>query len=230
MLDLIFTIEPKPQCGFQITSQRPEGKEEYIYITKVIYNAVKETDVKTTYYKQNSLEDINVIHQGDDGWYSIQQILIPKRPEGEGESIPPFFWDFNQYGIITLYDSQDKQTNAETVFEFVERHLNSDYFVHSPVQEFFQICKLWECYLQYSLALLSNCLGKCESEDPQLRFKRDMVWMALNVLNYYKDMQIRFGEDHFAQMQLILENFINCYGMCSNISIKNTNSCGCHRV
>lgn len=84
----------------------------------------------------------------------------------------------------------------------------------------FATCNLQKCYYKFCQSYLQNlCTGKCSQQNIQ---NRDIIWMALNTINYLLDLE------RYAEAQSILEEINRCSGLCNKISVKQGgSSCGC---
>lgn len=83
-------------------------------------------------------------------------------------------------------------------------------------------CGLHECYFHIAMQLLQSA-GPCSTQDSaDLVYKRDMVWMGINVINYLLDL----GDPYTAA--LVLKKLEECNGVCSKwLQHKPFKDCGC---
>jgi hypothetical protein len=50
----------------------------------------------------------------------------------------------------------------------------------------FMLANLWTCYVKLCQSLFESSLLKCKkSTSEDLTFRRDVVWMTINILGYY---------------------------------------------
>lgn len=93
-------------------------------------------------------------------------------------------------------------------------------------KNFFSVCYLRKCFISLSQKLF-NARGfdKCfnvKKLDESLRYKRDLVWAALNVIEYMID------SNQLAEAQRLLEQINGCNGLCSKEETGEQN-CGCSK-
>ena len=91
------------------------------------------------------------------------------------------------------------------------------------VYNFFSVCQLRKCYVALCQKIFNDrgfdrCFnGKVDS---QLIYKRDLVWAALNVIEYMVD------SNQLAEAQRLLERINGCNGLCAGVNTGD-NGCGC---
>lgn len=119
---------------------------------------------------------------------------------------------------------KDIQGNTKTVevSEIVE--VNPEAFgITKFTQNFFSVCYLRKCYISLCQKIFNDrgfdrCFnGKVSS---QLIYKRDLVWAALNVIQYMID------SNQLAEAQRLLERINGCNGLCSSEDT-GEKGCGC---
>ena len=85
---------------------------------------------------------------------------------------------------------------------------------------YFQTCNLRKCYVNICQKIFdSQASIRCVSSniDKELIYKRDLLWSALNVINYMVEY------DQYEEAQRLLERITDCNGLCKN----NLDNCGC---
>lgn len=84
----------------------------------------------------------------------------------------------------------------------------------------FNLCNLWKCYYNQANKILGKlCSDRCSKEDT---FNRDMLWMAINAIQYSLD------NGMFFEAQCILDRITQCNGICPESTLKsNSKNCGC---
>lgn len=99
-------------------------------------------------------------------------------------------------------------------------------FVNSTVSrvdsDLVVICNLKNCYLHYCNQILDNKLTICyqKNQDKDLLYKRDLVWMSLNVIDFLSEKQ------EFMAVQELIERLFKCTGLCISKEVLG-NDCGC---
>lgn len=94
---------------------------------------------------------------------------------------------------------------------------------HIQLQNFFSVCQLRKCYIALCNKIFnSKAFDRCFNNklDSQLIYKRDLVWSALNVIQYMID------QNNLAEAQRLLERIEGCNGLCSGVGIRE--NCGCN--
>lgn len=124
---------------------------------------------------------------------------------------------------VNLY-YKDIYGNVKTVEvqEIIE--VNPEAFgIIKYTQNFFSVCYLRKCYISLCQKIFNDrgfdrCFnGKVDS---QLIYKRDLVWAALNVIQYMID------SNQLAEAQRLLERINGCNGLCSSEDT-GEKGCGC---
>lgn len=125
-------------------------------------------------------------------------------------------------GIKLYYKDISGNTKVVTVQEIIE--VNPESFgIIKITQNFFSVCYLRKCYVSLCQKIFNDrgfdrCFnGKVDS---QLTYKRDLVWAALNVIQYMID------SNQLAEAQRLLERINGCNGLCSSEDTGDK-GCGC---
>lgn len=135
---------------------------------------------------------------------------------------------------VNVYDSEGhKVENLQDLVENVHYSNNLSTNVYCTTQEYVGIANLYECYINYCQQLLNGgCFSSCSSrntKDDEIIFKRDLVWMAINVIDYLVD---RHSEENptLAEAQRIIELIHSCNGICSETNqLIHNYGCGCSK-
>lgn len=88
---------------------------------------------------------------------------------------------------------------------------------------FFSVCQLRKCYIALCQQIFNDRgFDRCfrGNVDSQLIYKRDLVWAALNVIQYMVD------SNQLAEAQRLLERINGCNGLCAGVNTGD-NGCGC---
>lgn len=102
--------------------------------------------------------------------------------------------------------------------------VNSEaYGIIKIIQNFFSVCYLRKCFVSLCQKIFNDrgfdrCFNGKVNE--QLTYKRDLVWAALNVIQYMID------SNQLAEAQRLLERINGCNGLCSSEDTGNK-GCGC---
>lgn len=229
-----FKLSISDSCGLHITdnSQFDEltnisGDASFQQKDVVLVISVTNKKVSEEILVQNVVTEPDTtitIQLPNDGRYSISQTIVPKT------SI--YFKTLNFSNTIYGYNPETKvfqklinnQWEDVDVSEIIQRNTVGTNLLRYE-NTYFSICYLYKCYLdwcnQIFPILLKNCKGGCEELDSELVFKRDFVWMTINVLNYY------IALCKYEQAQQLLERVMGCNGVCNTVNSSNVKISGC---
>ena len=125
-------------------------------------------------------------------------------------------------GQNIYYKNIDGDVRQVEISEIIE--VNPDAFgIIKFTQNFFSVCYLRKCYISLCQKIFNDrgfvrCFnGKVDSH---LIYKRDLVWAALNVIQYMID------SNQLAEAQRLLERINGCNGLCSSEDT-GEKGCGC---
>lgn len=142
---------------------------------------------------------------GKDGYYTICRLKVPTDDTQQTYyKNGRFYNDGDEIEIQTLIDLK----TVETTYWY-----------------YFQLCNLRKCYINVAQQVLNNldsASGKIncnwKKADSDLLYKRDLIWTALNVIQYMAEMQ------QFEEASRLLDRIIGCNGLCKDPN----NDCGCN--
>ena len=196
-------------------------------------NKVSETVyINPTYTDHSSIQD-TTLQVGNDGWFSLVHLVLPsvewfnkEKAKSEGSAL-------GLYSIVyfvdnmTIYKYINEQIQEVDISEILE--INPvDTTISKVSEDFISICFLRKCYVNLCKQILddkgfSSCWSK-NKIDNELIYKRDLVWMALNVIKYLTECE------QLAEVERIIEVINGCNGVCPSSSSSNTISdCGCSK-
>lgn len=162
-----------------------------------------------------------------DGWFNVCHLVIPNH-----------IW-FNQQlnssnSSLGLY-STVYYSDGEQIYKYFNNKSEivpiSELILRNPEgttisivkKDYVSICHLKQCYLNICYKLFkSQAFGECFSSniDCELKYKRDLVWMAINVIQYMVE------DNQLAEAQRIITELEGCNGVCKQTEISNK-GCGC---
>ena len=167
-----------------------------------------------------------------DGWFTVCLIVLPSDKWFDSE----FKKDTNS--AINLYDVV-YYTNGKQVFKYINNNSqevsineiinrNSEGTTISIVKkDYVSVCFLRKCYINLCRQLFnSNITAECstnKSNNCDLVFQRDLIWMALNVIQYATEL------NQLAEAERIIEQLgRGCNGLCrENLQQQSKSGCGC---
>lgn len=204
-------------------------------IDVLVLNHSTEPKYQLPVFTEHDPTNMNVIMSvGFDGWFSINHIVIPTKE-----------WFYSNYdgekttGVAALYDTVyysdgsyiykyfNGVISTTDVIELVER--NPEGTTISKIDKnYVSICFLKKCYISLCQQIFnSRGFNECWNKgtiDSQLIFKRDLAWMAINVIKYMVQ------SNQLAEAERIIEQIGGCNGICKN-EFKRwaDHDCGCSK-
>lgn len=121
-----------------------------------------------------------------------------------------------------IYYSNGSSTRQASIQEILEVNPSAYNFVKT-LDNFFSVCYLRKCYISLCQKIFkARGFNRCfiDKVDTQLTYKRDLVWAALNVIQYMID------SNQLAEAQRLLERINGCNGLCSKEETGDQ-GCGC---
>lgn len=245
-MDLNINIVTSDSCKVLIqdtTKYIPEntinyGKYEFKYsdtvsidvlqLNKLNENIVKDFIITTHDIKQDNYITVPIKF---DGWFSVQHIVLPSKEwflkelnKQEGSLL-------GMYSIVyyadetTIYKYIDDVSYAVPLDEILEINpINTT--ILKIQQEYISICFLRKCYINLCKQIFNNRgFSQCKNKnniDSELVYKRDLVWMTINVIKYLTE------NNQLSEVERMIENIKGCNGLCNDTNItSNANGCGC---
>lgn len=162
----------------------------------------------------------------NDGKYIVYHIILPTI-EWINKFKPQDL--YSKYSFVYFYqDGAIKKTNDGETYtdvqyqELIQRNPVGTTIIKASKVDF-STCFLWKCFINYCKIIFKQNKNKCIVKDSDLIFKRDFVWMTINVIKYYIDL------GQMEEAQRILEEVIYCNGFCTpTIIINQAHVQGCN--
>lgn len=137
-----------------------------------------------------------------DGFYTLITILVPKDPSNyfyyKNEK---FYHNIEEVSIQEIVETNPHLSNINPIYDY-----------------YFLTVRLRRCYIEACQEIFNN-QHRCQSHvDPNLAYRRDLIWSALNVIEYMAEL------DQYEEAQRLLEELTNCNGICQTIE---PSKCGC---
>ena len=174
-------------------------------------------------------KDISEFQLKNDGKLTAYHFIIPTK-----QWLNKFTSEvlFQTYPILIYYDngqfykSIDGGVTSELItYELIKEINPITTNIAKCKKPTFSICFLYKCYINYCKQILEQNISKCITKDSDLVFRRDFVWMTINVVKYYLE------NGQLDEAQRLLEETMSCNGFCkSNIlkySLTNNTVSGC---
>ena len=213
-----------------------KGKFKYsdtVSIDVLQHNKTTETVYRDPVYtKHDTLQPINIPVEFD-GWFDVIHLVLPsiewfnrEIDKSEGSALGLYDLVYFSDGI-DIYKYLDGNVSQVNIIEVLEVNpINTT--VSKINRDYVSICFLRKCYINLCQQIFedrgfSRCWNK-NKVDSELIYKRDLVWMAINVIKYLTECE------QLAEVERIIETIQGCNGLCvsSNLTSK-TNGCGCSK-
>lgn len=169
-----------------------------------VYIFVKEGQESQTLIRTDEETPI-IFKLGNDGLYTIVKLTIPI------DDIKPYYYKDGKY-----YHNIQEVTLQELIEVNPEvSGIKKEYFYY------FSICNLKKCFIKLCQDIFDQKLSRCNTKiDENAIYKRDLVWSAINVIQYMTEM------DYMDEAQRLLNKITTCNGLCNDQTI---NKCGCKK-
>ena len=207
------------------------GYSNFITFDLIQINKSLEPELSAPIVTEHYDQDCPIILPIDfDGWFKIYHIVMPtKECIDENKTYLSRETTFYYSDGEQIFKFRDGQETVTDIYEIMERNTEGT-SIYRVSQDFFSICNLRKCYINLcnkifdSMNTQSRCWDK-GSVDSNLRFKRDMLWMAINVITYLVQ------NCRFSEAQSLLERLDTCNGLCDDVSYAGSSKsgCGCHK-
>lgn len=198
-----------------------------IDILKKLDNTTEITDYSIDNH-ENATSIIKLAY-GKDGLYEIDHIILPNmkwleqfQNEPLGEVYPNGVY-LQSAGVFYKYAEGEL---TEVTIEQIAEVNPENTTINKVIADSFSICALKECYYNIAKKLLSElCPLSCSKEEfKEDIFKRDLIWMAINVITYC----VELGD--YESAMVFLKQIETCGGVCPQEDKSNKHSgCGCTR-
>ena len=197
------------------------------------YNYIATEDAYSNVVDNNYIalesKDISEFQLKNDGKLTAYHFIIPNK-----QWVNKFTSEllFQTYPILIYYDngqfykSIDGGVTSEIItYEIIKEINPTTTNIAKCNKTTFSLCFLYKCYINYCKQVLEQDISKCITKDSDLVFRRDFVWMTINVIKYYLE------NGQLDEAQRLLEETMSCNGFCkSNIlkySLSNNTVSGC---
>ncbi len=174
-----------------------------------------------------------VISKPKDGLLSLSYIVLPNEDyflkSKKSKDIFAMLYDIAYYiddnKQIWKYIVKTEEIEPVSSINEVIECTNDRTFKYSLSQDYLSICSLQNCYVNLAWKLLKErSLAKCEIDDKDLVDRKNLVFIAINVIKY----AIELGKVDKAEQ--ILQRINGCTGLCKSDSTSMSNcGCGCSK-
>ena len=188
--------------------------------------------LKTIYTKHDTLKSIDIPIEFD-GWFSLVHLVIPniewfnkelEKTEGSALGLYDIVYFSDGTGIYKYINGETSQVTIDDILE-----INTVNTTISRIsRDFVSICFLRKCYINLCQQIFNDRgISKCWNKNKvnsELIYKRDLVWMAINVVKYLTQCE------QLAEADRVIKTIQGCNGLCVSTNLTNsTNGCGCSK-
>ena len=242
-MELNITITPTTDCKVSIHDLSEYLPEDYVGTVKgkfkksqtvsidvLQHNKTSEAINKQCVYNYNSSADI-LIPIDFDGWFTVTHIVLPSKEWFDTELSKQEGSALSLYDIVyysdgsTSYKYINQQSSEVSIQEILQVNtINTT--ISRTSSDYVSICFLRKCYIDLCQQIFNKqALSPCQNRniDSALITKRDIVWMAINVITYLTE------QEQLAEVERITEIINSCNGICNQYTaLKYENGCGCY--
>ena len=196
-------------CNIIVQDSSYESGYAYTYILQL--NTI-EGSKNQVFIKTSEDEEIK-FNLGLDGFYTLITIKIPY------DISSPYYYKNGSFYKNVHEVSLEEIINVNPEVSGLE--VTYDYY--------FQTCRLRKCYIKVCQDIFDQqATISCNKKDldKELIYKRDLLWSALNVIQYMAEM------NQFEEAERLLERIMGCNGLCNNHPGKgdsHISDCGCNK-
>lgn len=196
------------------------------------HNKVEESELKTPiYYKHDDVMKPVVLNVSFDGWFNAFHVVLPSQEWFERELNKTTGSSLFLYDVVYFSDGNyifkyiDGKISSVELSEVLERNIEGT-TISKIDKDYVSICFLKKCYISLCQQIFNGrgfneCWNK-NNLDSELIYRRDLVWMSINVIKYL----VQFNQ--LAEAQRIIETIGGCNGLCKTEFRQLTNhGCGC---
>ena len=197
------------------------------------HNKVQETVYRDPTYTTHDKNDFVQIPVKFDGWFTVNHVVLPSAKWFETERQKTTGSALGLYDIVYFSDGDhvykyiNNNVTQVTISEVLEVNPTNT-TISKTDKDYVSICFLRKCYINLCKQIFndrgfSSCWNK-NTVDSELVYKRDLAWMAINVIKYLTECE------QLSEVERIIETLQGCNGLCtpSNVTSK-TNGCGCSK-
>lgn len=209
-------------------------RSDTVAIDMLILNKTQGQEVHTPKFNMPSPDPVSTtIPVRFDGWFSACRIVLPSKDWFDKEIKKETGSAVELYDVVYYSDGSDVyayvdgESKAVTLDTIINRNPEGT-TISIVYKNYVSICFLKKCYLSLCQQIFnSRGFSKCWNKnqiDGDLVFRRDLVWMAINVIKY----RVEFNQ--LAEAQRIIEQIGGCNGLCkSEFRQISNHGCGCSK-
>lgn len=176
----------------------------YVYAYILQQNKILADEIQTYVYIRTQKNDKVIFDVNSDGFYTLATIKVSKSEEEEYYYKNGNFYHNGMEVSLEILSEMNPETSGLDI--------EHEYYFHT--------CHLRQCFVNICEQIL-NQVEACNknSIDYNLSYKRDLLWSALNVIDYLSE------QEKFEEAERLLERIMSCNGLCD--SYKTSCNCKC---
>lgn len=218
--------------SFEGTQKGVFKYSDTISIAVLQHNKIKETIIKEPTFNDHSTNYTELPIKFD-GWFTVNYIVLPSESWFDKELNKEVGSALDLYNIvyytdgIKIYKYFNKNISESSISEILEINpINTT--ISKISKDYTSICFLQKCYINLCQQIFdargfSPCWNK-NTIDSTLVYKRDLVWMAINVIKYLTTL------NQLSEVERIIEQVNECNGLCkSDSAYQSSSGCGCSK-
>lgn len=219
----ITNLDSNCTLSIEYTKTNIDNSISYIYL---IYNSETPSINEVGCFNDDSVLPLEV-SLSKDGYYTISSITLINQEQAE-QKVAVQYNDKELYlysinGSIK-YNTEDDETIRDITNDMLLNILLNNEIESIQNINYISVCLLKQCYISICQKILNTQLcSRCKIDNLEmndLRYKRDIIWMSLNVIQYL----VEFCQLYEAHR--IIEQLTNCNGICKN-EFRTSKGCGC---
>lgn len=183
------------------------------------------------YINENKRNAEYIIKVPKDGWITLYQIVLPNKKCIEEAAYNGLFENLSKEEYVyyldgnTIKDYNHPNTKVDIDLILLDTN-NSNILINE--KDYISIWNLQKCLVNLCLEIFNNlgAFGKCfnsSSINDELKYKRDLVWMAIHVIKYLTKYNMK------AEAARIINQLEGCNGICTQSQTKSVRGCGCNK-
>lgn len=203
------------------------------FISKTTVSPTEEEEIyEPVFTDHNSYLDEIHYKLNQDGFYTVYHIILPttewlNKELEKAHSILKSDIEIYVCDCSNIYKYSKGNLHKIEDVDILTSVNTENTTISRTVVNQFSIYDLYKCYITLCKQIFQNttfkCFDKINLED--ITFKRDFIWMTINIIKYYTEM------NNFLEAQRLLQKINYCGGICNekSLSKQNNSGCGCNK-
>lgn len=213
----------------ELSTGYAKGSYKYSETLSIIMLTKDDEDTKTYVIEHTNTNQVIKVPLSTDGHYYIEYIIIPtdkwyqKIPDAVKNLYDIVYYSDGETITEVKKGGQPTEVDATVLSQNIIRSTT----IGKNSDDFISVANLRKCYINLCYQIfadrgMSSCWNK-NKIDSELIYKRDLVWMSLNVISYLTEL----GE--YEEITRILQQINGCNGLCKSDTTATSSNCGCSK-